>query len=95
MECGRPGPPVTGTQRGGRCRLGPTPALEGAEGVGLGRFTPRERELASRAATGRTNAEIADELGISVRTVNNLLQRAYIKLGVSGRRELPALLRQL
>ena len=44
----------------------------------------------ARAAqdSGAFAAEIAAALGISVRTVNNLLQRAYVKLGVSGRREL-------
>ena len=34
--------------------------------------------------------EIAEQLGVSVRTVNNLLQRVYVKLGIHGRAELAA-----
>ena len=44
---------------------------------------------------GLSAAAHAAELGISVRTVDNLLSRAYTKLGVSGRDELAdALLRE-
>jgi DNA-binding CsgD family transcriptional regulator len=35
---------------------------------------------------------IAQRLELSVRTVDNTLARAYVKLGVSGRAELRALL---
>lgn len=55
-------------------------------------MTPRELDVATRAADGMTSRMIAEELDISVRTVDNHLQRVYEKLGVSGRRELkPAL----
>jgi DNA-binding CsgD family transcriptional regulator len=40
------------------------------------------------AAAGRTNREIAQHLGRSVRTIENHLQRAFDKLGVTGRAEL-------
>lgn len=51
-------------------------------------LTRREAEIAGLAARGRTSADIAEVLGISVRTVGNHLQRAYAKLGVSDRTEL-------
>ena len=51
-------------------------------------LTKRERQIVQRAAAGRTNAEIADEYSLSIRTVEWHLLRACDKLGVSGRREL-------
>jgi DNA-binding CsgD family transcriptional regulator len=51
----------------------------------------REREIAERATHGRTNKQIAEELVISVRTVENHLYRVYAKLGIDGRDELVAL----
>ncbi|GLZ46293.1 LuxR family transcriptional regulator [Actinomycetospora sp. NBRC 106375] len=71
-----------------------TEACEGAEtpAAGLlertGELTPREAEIAALAAGGLTSRAIADQLVISVRTVNNVLRSVYAKLGVSGRREL-------
>jgi DNA-binding CsgD family transcriptional regulator len=57
--------------------------------VGL---TPREREIALLAAAGESSREIADRLVISVRTVDNHLQNAYRKLGVTRRQDLPRVL---
>jgi DNA-binding CsgD family transcriptional regulator len=57
------------------------------------RLTDAERETAALAAAGRSNVEIAVELQLSVRTVENRLQRIYHKLGVRRRTELPALVR--
>ncbi len=51
-------------------------------------LTSREVEVARLAAIGRSNREIADALFVSVRTVENHLQRVYFKLGVTGRRNL-------
>jgi DNA-binding CsgD family transcriptional regulator len=53
-------------------------------------LTRREREIAGLAARGRSDAEIAAELGVSVRTVESHLHRAYAKLGVTSRHELAA-----
>ena len=55
-------------------------------------LTAREREVATLAARGLTNREIADNLYLSPRTVENHLQRIYDKLGVSGREQLDAAL---
>ncbi|HAP78571.1 MAG TPA: helix-turn-helix transcriptional regulator, partial [Acidimicrobiaceae bacterium] len=63
-----------------------TPLLMAAPGpVDL---SPREREIAELAAGGMASKAIAQRLGLSVRTVSNHLQNAYLKLGVSGRDEL-------
>jgi len=51
-------------------------------------LTLREREVALLAAAGLSSREIADRLVISRRTVDNHLQRAYRKLGISRREEL-------
>jgi DNA-binding CsgD family transcriptional regulator len=55
-------------------------------------LTGREQQAALLAAVGHPDATIAAELEISVRTVQNHLARAYRKLGVSGRHDLPAAL---
>jgi DNA-binding CsgD family transcriptional regulator len=51
-------------------------------------LTRREREIAGLAAAGASSREIADKLFLSVRTVDNHLQKVYGKLGVNGRAEL-------
>ncbi len=55
-------------------------------------LTPREFEVASFASTGRTSRQIAQELSLSVRTVDNHLSAVYTKLHVRGRRELAEVL---
>ncbi|QYG93732.1 AAA family ATPase [Iamia sp. SCSIO 61187] len=57
--------------------------------AGLG---PRQREVVLLAAKGLSNQVVAERLGISTRTVENHLHRAYAELGVDGRRGLTALL---
>jgi DNA-binding CsgD family transcriptional regulator len=52
------------------------------------RLTPGELDAAVQAAAGRSNKQIAADMLLSVRTVENHLQRVYEKLGVSGRHEL-------
>lgn len=57
-------------------------------------LTPSERRVAGLAQRGLTNAEIAGQMKLSPRTVENHLGRAYGKLGVRSRTEL-ALLNRL
>jgi DNA-binding CsgD family transcriptional regulator len=45
----------------------------------------REREVVLLAASGMASRDIAERLYLSVRTVNNHLQHAYAKLGVTSR----------
>lgn len=56
------------------------------------RLTPREREIALLAAARWSNAEIAEELVLSVRTVETYVLRACRKLGVERRTELARVL---
>jgi DNA-binding CsgD family transcriptional regulator len=51
-------------------------------------LTRREREVATLASEGLANREIADRLFLSARTVENHLQHAYEKLGITNRNEL-------
>lgn len=48
-------------------------------------LTRRESEVLSRVAHGKTSADIGLILGISRRTVEKFLERAYLKLGVETR----------
>ena len=57
----------------------------GVSAGGTGELTQRERQVLHLAADGRSNAEIADALVLSVRTVERHLSNAYLKLGISGR----------
>ena len=58
----------------------------------LRRLAPRQREVARLAAGGLSNAEIAERLGRSPRTIENHLYRAYQELGVDDRRGLMLIL---
>ncbi len=70
-----------------------TPLLTAVDLTPLGpTLTTREREVAFLAAAGRTNREISEALGISLRTVHSHLNHAYTKLGTSDRGELLRLL---
>lgn len=51
-------------------------------------LTPRETELVSLAVRGYSNAQIADALGLSVKTVENQKARVMAKLGLSSKPEL-------
>lgn len=72
------------------CEGARTPALTHID-VDL-HLTPREAEIATLAARGLSNREIAQRLVVSIRTVDNHLHSAYAKLGVGGRRELAPIL---
>jgi DNA-binding CsgD family transcriptional regulator len=71
---------------GAHCESAQTPALKWADQPED--LTAREREVADLAATNLASREIAERLGITTRTVDNLLGRVYAKLGVSGRQEM-------
>lgn len=70
----------------GRRPTAATPGL--ASHAGLASLTLREAEVATLVAAGRSSKEVARHLDVSVRTVDNLLQRVYRKLGVTGRADL-------
>ena len=73
-----------------RCESADTPALEWVDQPED--LTAREREIADLACGDLSSREIAERLGITTRTVDNLLGRVYAKLGVSGRQELAEVL---
>ena len=66
----------------------PPPA---AAGPGLGGLSARERELVALVAQGRTNAQIAARLHISVRTVGSHLDRIRDETGCRRRADLTRL----
>lgn len=48
-------------------------------------LTPREREVLIWVGAGKSNAQVAAILGLSVRTVQKHLENSYVKLGVENR----------
>lgn len=56
--------------------------------------TARELEVAELVAAGSSNREIAERLSVSVRTIEGHVYRACVKLGVSDRDGLAAIIRQ-
>ncbi len=73
-----------------QCEGARTPALALAgEPLPL---TPREREIATLAASGLSDRDIAAQLVVSERTVHNHLHRTYTKLGINTRRQLRSIL---
>jgi DNA-binding CsgD family transcriptional regulator len=60
--------------------------------TGVEALTPSELRIVRLAAEGRTNREIAQELYVTLKTVEGHLSRAYAKLGIDGRAELPGVL---
>ena len=76
-----------------RCQGAVTPALRAIQTQAL--LSSREIEVAALAAAGMANKEIACRLNVSVRTVENHLQRVYEKLGVARRADLTQALASL
>jgi DNA-binding NarL/FixJ family response regulator len=75
----------------GQCGGATTPAVKmAARPLPL---TFREREIAGLIAAGLSNKEIAEELTLSVRTVEGHVYRACFKLGVEDRDDLAELIR--
>jgi DNA-binding NarL/FixJ family response regulator len=60
----------------------------GSEPSGPELLTPREADVLELIQGGRSNAEIAQTLHVSVETVRTHARRVYGKLGVRSRREL-------
>ncbi len=60
-------------------------ALEGAAAL-----TPRQRQICELAASGKGNRAIAQELFLSIKTVETHLAAGFRKLGINGRDELSA-----
>ena len=78
-------PPATG-------EAGDRPAADRAgTATGLPKLSPRERELVTLVAQGRTDAQIATQLYITVRTVSSHLDRIRDKTGCRRRADLTRL----
>ncbi|MFD8833139.1 LuxR C-terminal-related transcriptional regulator, partial [Bacillus subtilis] len=69
-----------------QCQGADTPALMSPELTSS--LTKREMEIALLAAAGLSSIEIAEHARISRKTVDNHLQKVYVKLGISDRRSL-------
>ena len=57
--------------------------------TGVDALTPSELRVARLAAEGRSNREIAGELYVTLKAIEGHLARAYAKLGIDGRGQLP------
>ncbi len=73
---------VYARQQLGAALRDPSPRTRPARPGGLSR---REIEVLRLVADGRTAAEIATQLFISVRTAEHHIQHIYTKIGVTGR----------
>jgi DNA-binding CsgD family transcriptional regulator/tetratricopeptide (TPR) repeat protein len=72
-----------------RCPGVRTPLLAGSDSTQPSTsLTKREHQVALLAAGGTTSKDIAEALHLSVRTVDNHLQRVYSKLGITNRKHL-------
>jgi DNA-binding CsgD family transcriptional regulator len=67
-------------------QVGAASALPRADLAAFG-LSPREVDVVRRVAAGLRNDDIGEQLGVSGRTVQKHLERAYRKLGVRSRSE--------
>jgi two-component system nitrate/nitrite response regulator NarL len=65
-----------------------SPARAGTSGKATTVLSKREKEVARLVATGLSNRDISDKLGLSPHTVKNCLSRIFEKVGISTRIEL-------
>jgi two-component system, NarL family, response regulator DevR len=63
----------------------------GPVGNGLDTLSPQERRVLALIAEGKTNKEVANDLGLSEKTVKNYLANAFDKLNVTRRSQAVAL----
>jgi len=63
-------------------------AATGRRNARLAALTPREREVFDRIVAGKLNKQIADDLGIGLRTVKAFRAQLMVKLGVTTAAEL-------
>ena len=75
-------PPWGWSSRGARC--GRTPPTQSA-GADWRLLTSRELEIMRRVAEGFTNAQIAEELRLGVKSVETYRSRVMDKLGLASR----------
>ncbi len=66
--------------------VGAEPGRRAATGIAA--LTPSERRVAALAAAGLTNKDVAQELFVTVKTVETHLAHTYQKLGITSRGEL-------
>ncbi len=78
----------------GRCEGSRTPVLSTAAPARAA-LTARELEIATLAASGMADKQIAQKLFLSHRTVENKLHSVYEKIGVKSRNDLAEVLRGL
>ena len=71
---------------GGSATASPPTTL--ADGAGLLALSPRERQVFDLLAAGHTNREIADLIGVGVKSVETYRARVFEKLGIKTRAEL-------
>lgn len=57
----------------------------GSKATGADDLTARERQVLALIADGGTNREVAEQLGLSAKTVNRHVENIFDKLGVSSR----------
>jgi len=67
------------------------PRTDAPEPLGPALLTPREADVLEHLQAGRSNAEIALALSVSVETIRTHRRNIYRKLGVRTRRELASL----
>jgi two-component system response regulator DctR len=67
-------------------------AVGDSRGALLAGLTSREQDVMQRVASGKLNKVIADEMNVSMRTVEVYRARVYAKLGVRSAAELATLL---
>jgi DNA-binding NarL/FixJ family response regulator len=86
-----PGPPAPGpivVSAAAPTASGPT--MADAEARTVAGLTRREVEILRLIAAGRSNREIADDLALSVRTVERHITNLYTKIDVGGRADATA-----